>query len=196
MLAEPSNPRHSVGQPDCSYSLEHSLGYFLIVAFGVIWPIELDSCCKDNHSNLSACATMRFELVPVDALTNELSQLRFVTFVSAAVASFLRASSCAATSFWYRAGTLPRPGPLARFTVTTSPSLQVTTIDSGAAAPFLPPVHGMKGLTRTRLMAKCSGIYYPVLQSPMQSLELQPLSGLQPVTRPRCAVTQSPTSSH
>ena len=65
--------------------------------------------------------------------------LRLVTFVRAAVASFFSASSCAATSFWYLAGTLPRP--VFMFTVTTSPSAQVTTIDSAAAAPLLPPGH-------------------------------------------------------
>lgn len=41
-------------------------------------------------------------------------------------------------AFAYLAGTLLRP--LSRCTVTTSPSLQVTTMDSGAAAPLLLPV--------------------------------------------------------
>ena len=80
------------------------------------------------------------------------SHLRLVTLVRAAVASFFSASSCAATSFWYLAGTLLSPDFM--FTVTTSPSVQVTTIDSAAAAPRLPPGHAMHQIRGTGIQDK------------------------------------------
>ena len=77
------------------------------------------------------------------------SHLRLVTLMRAAVASFFSASSCAATSFWYLAGTLL--SPVFMFTVTTSPSVQVTTIDSAAAAPLLPPGHAVHQIRGTAI---------------------------------------------